>query len=217
MQAAHRLIDGDQRTTAGGVDRDAGPLETKGVANATNASAVGKPGALKALDNVIVVELGQKRVVRSHDAHKDANVGVLQWRRRHTSIFHRPVGVLHQHSMLRIDPASFLIRNVKERCIKVGDVVQESALSRIHFSRFTILTVKVIDIPTVVWNIAHRIDTVEQVLPEFMDVACARKTAAHSDDCNVLTFHHRFGGRRFFHACCRRFARLIAALGLYQF
>ena len=108
--------------------------------------------------------------------------------------------------MLWIDPASFLIGNVKERGIKVGDVIQESALSRIHFSRFAILTVKAIDVPTVVWNFAHRVDTVEQVLPEFMDIACARKTAAHSDDCNVLTFHHRFGRRSFFHAGCHRFA-----------
>lgn len=88
--------------------------------------------------------------------------------------------------MLGIDPAGFTRRDVEELGVEFSDIIQETTTSGVHFPGFAIGTIKPVNVPTVVRDIADGIDAVQQVLPEFTHVACARKAATHADDGDVV-------------------------------
>ena len=100
--------------------------------------------------------------------------------------------------MLRIDPTRFLLRHVEELSVKVTDVFEETALPRVHLAGLAIGTVKAIDVPTIVRDVAHGIDAVEQILPELLNVVGTGKAATHADDGDVFSNRAGVCG-----TCCR--------------
>ena len=195
MQASHGLEQRDQRTAAGGIDRDARPFETEHITDSANASAVRKPGPLELFDHINIIHRRDERVILSHDPHKHADVGIGQRIRRDPGIFEGSITILQQHPMLRINPAGFLIGNVKERRVEVSDVVEKATFSRVHFPRLAIGTVKLIHVPAVSGNLANRINAVHQVLPKLVDAVGTWESAAHSDDGYVFANANRLVGR----------------------
>ena len=149
LKVSNRLHQCDQRTTAGRIDGNAWPLESKRVTDPTDARTVRKPGALERFDNVLVIKRRNERVVLPHDAHEHTDVGIGKRRQRDPGVFHRVVTILQQHPMLRVDPTGFLFGDIEKCRVEVGDVFEEAALASVHLSRLAIFTVKAIDIPAI--------------------------------------------------------------------
>ena len=97
--------------------------------------------------------------------------------------------------MLRINPARFLIGDVEKRCVKIRDVIQEPAFASVHFPRLAIRAIKLIHVPAIGWNLAHRIDAVHQVVPKLVNIVRAGKPTTHSDDRHVFANPHRLLSR----------------------
>src|SRR4051812_26557933 len=92
-------------------------------------------------------------------------------------------GHLQQQALLRIHARCLALRDLEEPGIKKVDVGKKASPSRIHLSRHPgCRLVESCCIPAVRRNLAHRVCTASQELPERLRIVCPGQTAGDTDD-----------------------------------
>ena len=125
-QRLHRLVGGDQRARAGGVDRDRRAVEVEEVRNPVGDNRTRGPG-----DRVRVGDgrVGHRQVAVVDDggADEDADGLTAQAGRRDAGVLERLPGQLQRHPLLRVDVVGFGLRQREELGVEALDVGQVAA------------------------------------------------------------------------------------------
>ena len=90
-----------------------------------------------------------------------------------------------QQSLLRIHQLGFARRDIEKRGVKFVDIVEEPALAGNDLARcFRISAVELVHIPSLGWNLRHRIAADCQHVPVLLQIRTSGKFASHADHGN---------------------------------
>ena len=174
-----------QRRGAGRIHRQCRPLQAQRVGQPAGSDAVTDPGRLVRLQARQVVQPGRQRIVALSDPDKDPRAAVDQRVLRQSAPLQHLPAHLEQQTVLRVDTGCLARRDAEKKRVKLVDLVEKSAGSRVHLASFGALwIVERIDFPTFSWNCAHPVLQAAQDLPEGFRAVGPREAAGHADDGN---------------------------------
>ena len=192
-QAFEGHVQGGQRRRAGGVDSQA---------RATQVQRPGHPVGHRpgqAAGDRGLPGLPQRRaeqrpgVAGDADEHADIQraVGVAQQLTAFAevaAVFQGVPGALQEQPLLRIEAGRFARRNSEKLCIEVVDVVEKAAPFGV--AQATVAGIgsgleKALQRPALARDLADRIQPLQQVLPELVEVVGIGKTPVQADDSDI--------------------------------
>ena len=178
VQCLAGLMHGHQRGTTGGIDRHGRSFEPERERHPTGDGVQCVAGDEVGGDLVDRFRRQQVRVLVGRYPHEDAGSAAAQRRRGQPGALQTlPDGLEHQ-PLLWLDPDSLAWGDTEELRIEPVDSVQESAESAVDLARGVgIRVVELVDVEAILGNLADRIDTPGQQLPERFRVGSSGEPA----------------------------------------
>ena len=188
-----RRVHGGERRRAGRVHGHARSLQIEAVGNAVRRNAVratrgrmrGDPRRIPRcpLDHLIVI-------VRN--AHVDREVRAVLQIEDKAGVFHRFIGRLEKHALLRVDVGRFARRDTEKLRIKLINPVHESTPLRNRLSgQPRLRIVKTVHVPPIRRHFAHGFLFLDQQFPQRIGVVNAAGEATTDTDDSYWFFGHK--------------------------
>ena len=179
-----RLVDGDQRRTAGGVDGDRRPLQPQPEADPARGGRVGRPDGHVGLDlGVGEFVGGHAQVIVGGQPDEHAGVAAGQRRRRDPGVLDRAPRGLQQQPVLGVHQPDLAGRHPEERSVEARRVVDETRAPGDHLARRARLRVEeLVDVPAVTGDLGDGVAACPQHVPEPVGVRGAREARRVADD-----------------------------------
>ncbi len=183
VQGLAGLMDGHQRSAAGGVHRHRRSFQSEGERHPARDDVERIAGDEVGFDGLDRVGAQQLRILVGGHADEHAASAAAQRRRRIPGTFQALPRDFQHQPLLGIHPDGLARGNTEELRIESVDAVEVSAVAGVDLARrFGIRVVILVDVEAVVRDLPDRIDTAGQQVPVRLGIGRARKTAGHRDD-----------------------------------
>ena len=187
LAAADRLaglMEGDQRRGTGGVQRQARPMQVKGIGQAIGGHAGGVAGGGIRTDGAQVIRhaIG---IVETRHAHEDATARAAHLLGGNAGVLDGLPAHLQQHALLGVHVGGFAWADAEERRVKARDVAQRAGGEAVAHPRCLLVRVQEgVLAPAVIGDFGHHVLAGQEVVPQ-SGLSGAGETAGSADDGNA--------------------------------